>query len=113
MITPNFLTSKFFANINNYVTSKINKACRAGGPAGIGQTGIKPAWHPLKQIPELAPADQTAVGPAHERDIRQAENDGNLAGLVLKYFADEITQALIEVQELLEREQNTTEKAGK
>jgi hypothetical protein len=90
------------------VTHEIRKACRAGG------TQIKKsARQPLKQISELDPAHQRTAGPAYGRGPGPAENDGDLAGLVLKYFAAEITQALIEVQELLEREQNTTEKAGK
>ena len=89
------------------------KAPRAGTAEGIGQPKIeRVAGQPAKQISKADPSHQ-AAGPAHERGIRQAENDGDLAGLVLKYFAEEITQALIEVQELLEREQNMTEKTSK
>ena len=95
------------------MTPNIRKACRAGGPAGTGQARIKPAGQPTKQIPEPDRAHQAAAGSAHERGIRQAENNGDLADLVWKYFAEEITQVLIDVQELLERERNTTEKAGK
>jgi hypothetical protein len=61
----------------------------------------------------LTPPDQSAAGSAHRRGKTPAENDADLAALVWKYFADEITEAVIEVQELLEREQSTTEKAGK
>jgi hypothetical protein len=93
------------------VIRKIRKACRAGGPSATGQARLRPAGQPTKPEPDRA--HQSAAGSALERGIRQAENNGNLAGLVLKYFADEITQALIDVQELLEREQNKTEKAGK
>ena len=91
---------------------KIRKTCRAGGPAATGQAKIKPG-QPTKQIPEPDRAHQPAAGWAHERGTGPAENDADLAELVWKYFGDEITQALIEVQELLEREQNTTAKAGK
>jgi hypothetical protein len=86
------------------VTRNIRKACQAR---------IKPARQPTKQILEPDRAHQSAVGSVHERAVGQAEKEGDLASLVWKYFAEEITQALIDVQELLERERNTTEKANK
>jgi hypothetical protein len=84
------------------VIRKIRKACRAGRAAEVDQTQIKKAaGQPLKQIPELDLAHQSLAGPVHERGIRQTENEGDLAGLVLKYFADEISEALMEVQKAL------------
>ena len=88
------------------MTRKIRKACRAGNLAGIGQVKTKPDGQPQNQIPELDSTRQPAAGPEHERGTRQAENDGDLAGLVWKYFADEITKAIIEVQEGLAPEQS-------
>jgi hypothetical protein len=86
------------------VTSKIHKACRTVGPERIGHDRIKTAGQP-KQISELDASFHSEAGPAHERGIRQAENDGDLADLVWKYFAEEITEAVIEVQEGLAPEQ--------
>jgi hypothetical protein len=84
------------------VTHEIRKACRAGG------TQIKKsARQPLKQISELDPAHQRTAGPAYGRGPGPAENDGDLAGLVLKYFAEEITEALRKVQEVLASEENS------
>jgi hypothetical protein len=83
------------------VTRKIRKACRAGGAAEVDQTQIKKAAGQPKQIPELDASFHSEAGPAHERGIRQAENDGDLAGLVWKYFAEEIGEALMEVQKAL------------
>jgi hypothetical protein len=96
------------------VKNQTRKAPRAGTPARIGQAKIKKvAGQPARQISELDPTDQSEAGPAHHRGKIPAENDADLAELVWKYFADEITQTLIDVQELLECERNTTEKAGK
>jgi hypothetical protein len=86
--------------INSYVTSKIHEACRTVGPERIGHDRIKTAGQP-KQISELDASFHSEAGPAHERGIRQAENDGDLAGLVWKYFAEEISEALMEVQKAL------------
>ena len=88
---------------------------RAGLPAGIGQAKIKKVagGQSEKQISESDPGHQAAAGAAHDHASTPAENDHAFADLVWKYFAAEITQALIEVQELLEREQNMTGKAGK
>jgi hypothetical protein len=87
------------------VTRKIRKACRAGGGAEVDQTQIKKAaGQPLKQIPELDPAQQSSAGPAHERGTRPEENEGALADLVWKYFSEEITQAVVEVQQALAQE---------
>jgi hypothetical protein len=84
------------------VKNQTRKAPRAGTPARIGQAKIKKvAGQPARQISELDPTDQSEAGPAHERGIRQAENDGDLAGLVWKYFAEEISEALMEVQKAL------------
>jgi hypothetical protein len=41
---------------------------------------------------ELDPTDQSAAGPAHHRGKTPAENDGDVADLVWKYFAEEITE---------------------
>jgi hypothetical protein len=60
------------------VTSKIHKACRTVGPERIGHDRIKTAGQP-KQISELDASFHSEAGPAHERGIRQAENDGDLA----------------------------------
>jgi hypothetical protein len=96
------------------VKDQTRKAPRPGTPAPIGQAKItKVAGQPARQISELDPTDQSAAGPAHHRGKTPAEDDADLAELVWKYFADEITEAVIGVQELLEHEQNTTEKAGK
>jgi hypothetical protein len=96
------------------VKDQTRKAPRPGTPARIGQAKIKKvAGQPARQISELDPTDQSEAGPAHHRGKIPAENDADLAELVWKYFADEITQTLIDVQELLECERNTTEKAGK
>jgi hypothetical protein len=95
------------------VIRKIRKACRAGGPAWIGQARIKPAGQPTKQIPEPDRAHQSAAGSAHECGIRQEENNGDLAELVWKYFGDEITEGIIEVQEAFAPEQGRLKKAGK
>jgi hypothetical protein len=85
------------------VTHEIRKACRAGG------TQIKKsARQPLKQISELDPAHQRTAGPAYGRGPGPAENDADLAELVWKYFADEITKAIIEVQEGLAPEQSSS-----
>jgi len=100
-----FQHSEFFASINNYVIRKIRKACRAGGPAWIGQASIKPAGQPTKQIPEPDRAHQSAAGSAHERGNTPAKPNHDLADLVWKYFAKEITEAVIEVQEGLAPEQ--------
>jgi len=82
------------------VTRKIRKTCRAGGTAGVDQTQIKKAaGQPRKQIPELDAIQQSPARPAHERGTRPEENEGDLADLVWKYFAEEITQALIDIQE--------------
>jgi hypothetical protein len=59
-----------------------------------------------KQISELDASFHSEAGPAHERGIRQAENDGDLADLVWKYFAEEITGTLREVQQDLAPDQN-------
>jgi hypothetical protein len=72
----------------------------------MDQAKIKPAGQPLKQIAELDPTDQSAAGPAHQRGKTPAENDADLAELVWKYFADEITEAVIEVQQVLAPEQS-------
>jgi hypothetical protein len=82
------------------VIRKIRKACRTVGPERIGHYRIKTAGQP-KQISELDSSFHSEAGPAHERSIRQAENDGDLAGLVWKYFAEEINEALMEVQKAL------------
>jgi hypothetical protein len=96
------------------VKDQTRKAPRPGTPARIGQAKItKVAGQPARQISELDPTDQSAAGSAHRRGKTPAGNDADLTELVWKYFAGEITQALIEVQELLERERNTTEKASK
>jgi hypothetical protein len=66
---------------------------RPDTPARIGQAKIKKvAWQPARQISELDPTDQSAAGPAHHRGKTPAENDGDVADLVWKYFAEEITE---------------------
>jgi hypothetical protein len=96
------------------VKDQTRKAPRPGTPARIGQAKIKKvAGQPARQISEVDPTDESVAGPAHHHGKTPAENDADLAQLVWKYFADEITQTLIDVQELLECERNTTEKAGK
>ena len=85
---------------------KIRKTYRAGGPAGTDQARIKPAGQPTKQIPEPDRAHQPAADAAYERGTGPAENDADLAELVWKYFADEITEAVIEVQQVLAPEQS-------
>jgi hypothetical protein len=83
------------------VTHEIRKACRAGG------TQIKKsARQPLKQISEFDPAHQLAAWPTYGRGTGPAGSDGDLAELVWKYFAEEITEAVIEVQEALAPEQS-------
>ena len=81
------------------------KAPRAGTPAGIGQAKIKKvAGQPAKQISKADPTHQAAAGPAHERGNTPARLNHDLANLVWKYFSEEITQALIEVQQALAQE---------
>ena len=86
------------------MTRKIRKACRAGNLAGIGQVRTKPDGQPQNQIPELDSAHQRTAGPAYGRGPGPAENDADLAELVWKYFSEEITQAVIEVQQALAQE---------
>jgi len=91
------------------VTHTIHNVWRATAATGIGQTQIKKsARQPLKQISEFDSAHQPAAGAAYKPGTGPAENDGDLADLVWKYFAEEITQALIEVQELLASEETSS-----
>jgi hypothetical protein len=84
------------------VKHKTRKAPRVGGPAGTGQANIrKVAGQTAKQISEADPAHQPAAGPAHDAGNTPAEKDHALADLVWKYLSEEITQAVIEVQEAL------------
>ena len=81
------------------------KAPRAGTPVGIGQTKIKEvAGQPAKQISKADPTDQAAAGPAHERGSTPARPNHDLVDVVWKYFSEEITQAVIEVQQSLAQE---------
>jgi hypothetical protein len=86
---------------------------RPDTPARIGQAKIKKvAWQPARQISELDPTDQSAAGPAHHRGKTPAENDGDVADLVWKYFAEEITEALRDVQQDLAPDQNESGQAA-
>jgi hypothetical protein len=91
------------------VTHTIHNVWRATAATGIGQTQIKKsARQPLNQISEFDPAHQPAAWPTYGRGTGPAENDGDLADLVWKYFAEEITEALRKVQEVLASEENSS-----
>jgi hypothetical protein len=96
-----------------YVKDQTRKAPRPGTPARIGQAKIKRiAGQPARQISELDPTEQSAAGPAHHRRKTPAENDADLAQLVWKYFAEEITEALRDIQQDLAPDQNDSGQAG-
>jgi hypothetical protein len=83
------------------VSRKIRNVCLAGRPEEIGKARIKPAAQSAAQLPELTRPQHSSVAVACERGTGPAENNGKLADLVWKHFADEITQALTEVQQAL------------
>ena len=93
---------------------KTRKARRAGTPAGIGQAKIKKvAGQPAKQISEPDPAHRPAAGLAYDGGSTPAKTDHALADLVWKYFSEEITQAVIELQEALTPEtKGSSQQAG-
>jgi hypothetical protein len=98
----NFRTQNWRADINTHVKHETQNAPQGGRPARIGQTKIKKlAGRPAKQISESGPAHGLATGPAHDSGNTPDENHNALADLVWKYFADEITRVVIEVQEAL------------
>jgi hypothetical protein len=89
------------------VKDKTRKAPGAYGPVGLGQAKTKRiAGQRPKQISEPDPAIQPAVAPANYHANTPAENNHALADLVWKYFSEEITQAVIKVQEALAPTQN-------
>jgi hypothetical protein len=60
--------------------------------------------------PGSDPAHQRAAGSAHDGGHTPVENNHALADLVWKYFSEEITQAVNEVQEALAPEQGGLKK---
>jgi len=59
-----------------------------------------------KQPLKAGPAGQAGAGAAATSPIAEANRNQDLAELVWKYFSEEITQAVIEVQEGLSPEQS-------
>lgn len=59
-----------------------------------------------KQPPPARPAGQVGAGAAATSPIAEANRNQDLAELVWKYFSEEITQAVIEVQEAVSPEQS-------
>jgi hypothetical protein len=104
-IINNFGTQNSLAEINTYVKDETSKAPRAGIPADIGQAKIKKVAGQLaRQIPKADPNHQAAAAPAHERGNTPTKPNHDLADLIWKYFSEEITQAVIEVQQALAQE---------
>jgi hypothetical protein len=96
------------------VEDKTRKAPQAGRPAGIGQARIKKvAGQPPKQVLEPDPEHRPAAGLAYDGGSTPAKTDHALADLVWKYFSEEITQAVIELQQALTPEtKGSSQQAG-
>ena len=93
-------TQNSLTEINIYVKDETRKAPGAGTPARIDQAKIKKvAAQSAKQISKPEPADQASARSAPARGNTPAKTEHALADLVWKYFSEEITEAIIEVQE--------------
>jgi hypothetical protein len=95
------------------VKDQTRKAPGPGTPARIGQAKIKKAaGQPARQISKADATHQAAAWPTYGRGTGAGENDGDLADLVWKYFAEEITKALRNIQQDLAPDQNDPGQAG-
>jgi hypothetical protein len=95
------------------VKDQTRKTPRPGSPARIGQAKIKRvAGQPARQISKADAIHQAAAWPTYGRGTGAGENDGDVADLVWKYFAEEITEALRDVQQNLAPDQNDSGQAA-